>query len=219
MTRRVAAPRIRRVLSVVVGGLLLGGVLAACSSSGPSASDVPSTLGPKSTVPESNGFTCNDPKGDVIDSAKQTEPLTEPSGIDLITAEAHVDGDALAVSYTTAGPISLVPAPFFVMLQGDMSAPAYTFEIRAKQGSDGSWHLELTNFAPLATVGGQATPTGLSAPVTVTGNQLSYRVPLADIPAISTLQWNFGSGSTQADGSERIDDCTSLTSVATTTTG
>jgi hypothetical protein len=69
----------------------------------------------------------------------------------------------------------------------------------------------------LATAGGQAQTTGLSAPVTVSGNTLSYRVPLNTIPSIATLQWNFGSSSTQADGSVRIDDCTSLSSATTTT--
>lgn len=207
----------RRLLSTLLGVALLGGAAVGCSSDGPSASDVPSTLGPKSTVPESTGFTCDDPKGDVIDTSKQTEMLSEPAGIDLIKAEAHIEGDELAVSYTTAGPISMAPEPFFAMLQGDLSAPAYSFEIRAQLDASG-WRLVLTDFAPLANVGGQATSTGLSAPVTVTGNTLSYRVPLANIPSIATLQWNFGSSSTQADGSVRIDDCTSLTSGTTTTT-
>ena len=142
--------------------------------------------------------------------------LSEPAGIDLVKAEAHIEGDELAVSFTTVGPISLAPEPFFTMLAGDLSAPAYSFEIRA-QLDDTGWRLVLTDFAPLANVGGQATSTGLSAPVTVTGNTLTYRVPLNTIPAISTLQWNFGSSSTQADKSVRIDDCTSLTSGTTTT--
>src|SRR5512144_2011908 len=114
----------RRLLSTLLGVALLGGAAVGCSSSGSSASDVPSTLGPKSTVPESNGFTCDDPTKDVIDAAKQTEMLSEPAGIDLVKAEAHVEGDELAVSFTTAGPISLAPEPFFTMLAGDLSAPA-----------------------------------------------------------------------------------------------
>jgi len=206
----------RRLLTALLGLALVGGVLAGCSSSGPDAS-VPSTVGAQSTLPESNGFTCDDPKGDVIDAAKQTELLSEPAGIDLVQVDAHVDGDALAVTFTTAGPISLAPEPFFDLLQGAMSAPAYSWEIRAEQNSQGDWALELTNFAPLASAGGTAASTGLSAPVTVTGNQLSYRVPLNTIPAIATLQWNFGSSSTQADKSVRIDDCTSLSSATTTT--
>ncbi|MGZ4716910.1 MAG: hypothetical protein ACXWCB_09470 [Acidimicrobiales bacterium] len=208
----------RRLLTALVGAALLGGVVAGCSSSGPSAGDVPSTVGPQSTVPESSGFTCNDPTGDVVDAARQTEMLEDPSGIDLVTAEAHVDGDALAVSFTTAGPISLAPDPFFDLLQGSLDSPAYSFELRAEPGPGDTWKLGLTDFSPLATAGGQAVTTGLSAPVTVTGNQLSYRVPLTTIPKISTMQWNFGSSSTQADKSVRIDDCTSLTSSSTGTT-
>ena len=208
----------RRLRSTLVGVALLGVVIAgcSCSSSGPDSS-VPSTLGSGNTLPESNGFTCDDPKGDVIDAAKQTELLSEPAGIDLVKVDAHVDGDALAVTFTTAGPISLAPEPFFDLLQGAMSAPAYSWEIRAEQRPSGEWVLGLTDFSPLATAGGTATSTGLSAPVTVTGNTLSYRVPLDTIPAIATLQWNFGSSSTQADKSVRIDDCTSLSSATTTT--
>ncbi len=210
----------RRLRSTLASVAVLAAIMTgcSCSSSGPDSS-TPSTVGPGNTLPESTGFTCDDPKGDVIDAAKQTELLTEPAGIDLVKAEAHVDGDALAVTFTTAGPISLAPEPFFDLLQGAMSAPAYSWEIRAEQHAGGQWVLELTNFAPLASPGGQATTTGLSAQVTVSGNTLSYRVPLNTIPAIATLQWNFGSSSTQADGSVRIDDCTSLSSATTTTAG
>jgi hypothetical protein len=198
--------------------LVLAGVLTGCSSSsdGDGASDVPNTLD-QSTVPESQGFTCPDPTGDVVDAAAQTVLLDEPAGIDLVQAEAHIDGDVLAVSFQTVGPVNLAPEPFFDLLQGDLSSPSVTWELKARPDADGNWVLGLTDFQPLATAGGQTAERVLSTPVTVSGNTVSYRVPLTDIPRIQTVQWSFGSSSTQANQSVRIDDCTSLTASSTTT--
>ena len=94
----------------------LAGLVAACLPRGPVGlqrqlrrrSDIPSTIGPQSSLPESKGFRCDDPKGDIgVGRARASAPLTEPAGIDMVVAEAKVDGDALAVTYTMAGPISL----------------------------------------------------------------------------------------------------------------
>ena len=102
--------------------------------------------------------------------------MTEPAGIDIVTAEAKVDGDVLAVTYTMNGPISLVPEPFFNLLQGDMSAPQYTFELRTEPTSNGDWGLTLITFDTGTDVRKQ-----LTTPVTVTGN--TAQLPGADEPA------------------------------------
>ncbi len=65
--------------------------------------------------------------------------------------------------------------------------------------------------------GGNEAKTDLAAPVTVQGNTLSYQVPLNQIPAVVSLQWQFGTSSVQPNGSVPYDDCSSFT--ATTTTG
>jgi hypothetical protein len=208
----------RALVGVPLALLLV--VLAACSSSKSNGESVPSTVGPQSTIPESNGFTCHDPVGDISKTVNPSVAgtLTEPAGIDLVLAEAHVDGQELAVSYTTNGPISMVPDPFFTMIQGDMGAPQYTFELRTELASDG-WHVTLITFP----AGSQEQHTPLSVPVTATGNTLTYRVPLTDIPRIATLQWNFGATSTAQDQSVVFDDCQSVTAPpedgSTATTG
>ena len=90
--------------------------------------------------------------------------------------------------------------------------------LRTQPASDGAFHLTLITFPA-----GAQQSTQLSAPVTVTGNTLSYRVPLTDLPRIATLQWSFGVTSTQQDQSVLFDDCQSVTAPpedgSTATTG
>jgi hypothetical protein len=201
----------KAALAVVVLALLAA---CSCSSSGgDDAGNVPSTIGSDDTFPESKGLLCTDPTGDISTDPKAVGTMTEPAGIDIVTAEAKVDGDVLAVTYTMNGPISLVPEPFFNLLQGDMSAPQYTFELRTEPAANGNWGLTLITFDT-----GTDARKQLTTPVTVTGNTLSYRVPLSQIPKIATLLWTFGVTATMPDGSVPFDDCSSLTGNASTTT-
>jgi len=199
---------------VVAAGLTIA---VGCSTGTKDEATVPSTIGPSSNLPESNGFTCDDPTGDIGSDLKGVGTGREPAGIDIVTAEAHVDGDALAVTYTMAGPIMAVPSPFFVMLQGDVSAAQYSFDLRTEPtGPNGAWVLKVGT-TPAS--GGIETFAALSTPVSVEGNVLRYRVPLTDIPTIATLQWSFGATSTAADQSVLFDDCSSLPSPDAPTTG
>jgi hypothetical protein len=119
------------------------------------------------------------------------------------------------VTYTTAGPIATVPKPFFELLQGDASAPQVSFDLRTEPaGAAGAWALSL---GTTPSGGGTETFKPLPAPVTVDGNKLMYSVPLASIPPIATLQWSFGSTSTQANGSVLFDDCSSIPGPTTAT--
>jgi len=197
--------RTRLVLVVaVVGGLAL---LAGCSSK--KAAPVPSTIGPGSSLPESSGYTCIDPAGDIGSQVEGQGSLSSPAGIDLTKAEAHVQGPDLVVTYTTVGPIASAPSPFFVLLQGDASAPQVSFDLRTEpSGPSGAWVLSLGT----TPAGGIEKFQPLPTPVTVTGNTLTYSVPLSSIPPIATLQWSFGATSTQPDGSVLFDDCSSIPS-------
>ena len=128
-----------------------------------------------------------------------------------------VKDDALAVSFTTNGPIAEVSQPLFDVQQGDPSvAPELSFELRAQPvtatNPAGAWNVVLHTFK-----GGNEAKTDLGVPVTVAGNTLSYQVPLNQIPSVVSLQWQFGTSSVQADSSVPYDDCSSFT--ATTTTG
>jgi hypothetical protein len=206
-------PSLIRAALVVTGALVL-----AVGCSGGSKDDeagVPSTLGPSSNLPESSGFTCTDPIGDIGSDLSGAGTKSEPAGIDIVTAEAHVDGDVLAVTYTMAGPIMDAPSPFFVMLQGDISAAQYSFDLRTEpSGPNGTWVLKVGT-TPAG--GGVETFATLSTPVRADGAVLRYRVPLSDIPRIATLQWSFGATSTAADNSVLFDDCSSVSAATQST--
>ena len=205
-----------RLAAWVAGGLLVTAVVAGCSSGSDSEADTPSTLGPQSTVPESSGYRCVDPKGDIGSAVKGVGTLSEPAGIDILVAEAKVDGDSLVVTYKMAGDVSSPPSPFVSMLQGDVSAPAFSFELRAEPIADSTpgdpWGLTLVTFKDAEK------RTGLSTAVSASGDTITYRVPLASIPPIATLQWTFGSSSTAANNSVVFDDCNSFTNPDTSVT-
>lgn len=203
------------VRSVVGTGLALGLVLVAGCRTSHDAAPVPSTVGPQSTLAESNGYSCTDPTGDIGSQVQGVGTLSEPAGIDLVTAEAHVDGLNLNVKYTTVGPIESAPKPFFVMFQGDASAPTVSFDLRTEPtGANGAWALSVgTTPASGGVERFQPLPTG----VVVDGNTLRYSVPLTSIPPIATLQWSFGSTSTQANDSVLFDDCSSIPSLTEAT--
>jgi hypothetical protein len=210
-------PMTRRGLVGLVGlvsALVLVG--AACSPTNRSTSSS-STVGKQTTLAQTKGYTCHDPAGDISLDTSATGKLTQPAGIDLVEASALVKDDTLAVSFTTNGPIAEVTQPLFDVQQGDPSvAPELSFELRAQPvtatNPAGAWNVVLHTFK-----GGNEVKTDLGVPVTVTGNTLTYQVPLNQIPAVVSLQWQFGTSSVQADGSVPYDDCSSFT--ATTTTG
>ncbi len=190
---------------LVVGASLVVACGGGKAESGTSADTAPSMA----EVPEATGFICDDPTGDIGSDVKAVGTLSSPAGIDIVTAEAHVDSDVLAVTYTMVGPIAEAPSPFFAMLQGDFSAPDKSFELRTEPtGANGPWVLSV-GINPAA--GGVEQFTALATPVHVEANVLSYRVPLSDIPTISTLQWSFGASSIVAQGQVLFDDCSSLT--------
>ncbi|HEY5155731.1 MAG TPA: hypothetical protein VIJ47_13405, partial [Acidimicrobiales bacterium] len=165
---------------------------------------------------EATGFRCEDPKGDLGSAIKGVGTGTEPAGIDMVVAEAKVDGGALVVTYEMVGDPRLAPSPFVDLMQGDITAPDFSFELRAApiEGTTpgAPWGLTLITFK------GSEQRRALSTAVTVSGNTVTYRVPLADIPRIATLQWTFGASSTAENGTVTFDDCNSLTAAGTNTT-
>lgn len=207
---------VRRATLPLVATVILA-VAAACSPSTSTGSSG-STIGPQTTIQQSRGYTCIDPRGDISIDTKATGTRRTPAGIDLLRASANIEGSTLVVHFLTAGPIAQVRQPLFDMEQGDVSsAPDQSFELRAQpignQGATGTWGLSLHTFRA-----GNETKTDLSTPVTVSGDSVSYAVPLSQIPAIATLQWQFGSASEQADGTVPFDDCSSFSAATSTTT-
>jgi hypothetical protein len=193
------------------------GVLAACSPS-QSSSSAGDTIGSQTTIGPSRGYTCVDPRGDISLDTKSTGKLREPAGIDILRASANVEGSTLVIHFLVAGPIDQVRQPLFDMEQGDVSAaPDQSFELRAvpagSQGAAGPWSLTLHTFKA-----GNEAKTDLPTVVRVSGSTLTYAVPLDQIPAIATLQWQFGAASEQANGSVPFDDCSSFSATSTTPT-
>jgi hypothetical protein len=192
-------------------------LVVACSPS-TSTHTTGSTIGPQTTIGPSRGYTCVDPRGDISLDTKGIGKLTKPAGIDILRASANIEGPTLVVHFLTAGPIAQVRQPLFDMEQGDISAaPEQSFELRAEpidpKKPAGDWGLTLHTFRT-----GNEVKTDLPTRVSVSGSTLTYAVALSQIPAIATLQWQFGSASEQANGSVPFDDCSSFSASTSTTT-
>jgi hypothetical protein len=173
------------------------GTLVGCSDdTGDATTETTVTL-----VPNSTGDACSDPVGDLdlpVGVAADTPGLP---GVDLTEASAKVDGDQLAISITTAGPIDQAPAATYVVAQGDPLG-ALSFELRMVHGSDG-WSSTLVTWS-------QGKEVRESVPVTpvVAGSTLTASIPTSTLPAVA-LAMQFGSTAT-VNGAIVVDDCSSL---------
>jgi hypothetical protein len=207
-------------LVAVLAAALAATALSACSAS--TSSSTASTLGPQTTVSNTHGYTCVDPKGDIsLDPKSSAGKLTSPAGIDILTASAHQVGSNLEVQLVTAAPITTAPGPLFDIELGDISvAPDQSFELRARPANAdkpaGEWVVELHTFK-----NGSESTTDLTTAVHFVGNTMSYSVPLSQLPPIVTLQWQFGTSASFANGTTPFDDCNSFSAApsGSTTTG
>jgi hypothetical protein len=204
--------------ALVVSSAMAAVVLTGCDRGGsPDAT-------PVATNPPNTGATCDDPTGDLSRAAgERGGSLKEPAGIDLTHAQARVTDNALQVSFATAGPIASAPNPELRLGQGQ-PGQVDSFELVATPPSPGPgpWELRLVTFRPDGRGGvAEAPRTVLSVPVTVSGNTLSYEVPLHDLPAIASYVWLFGSSSTADPEAETddtiIDDCDNYAGSGSTT--
>jgi hypothetical protein len=182
----------------------LTGAVVACSSDEPT-DETDST---QPTLPQSDGDQCEDPIGDLTSDAQSPGVGSEPAGVDITSAKATVREDELAVSITTAGPIDQAPGTTFAVAQGTPYT-SVAFEIRATAGDGDEWDVEIITW--------DDAEKRTSVPIrpTVTGNTLSFEVPLEALPTIG-LYLQFG-GSAAVEGVGRVfDDCSSLTTATTT---
>ncbi len=181
--------------------LVVLGVTAGCSGDGTDeGAPVNSTT---TLLPSSTGDRCDDPTGDLDVPAgvpAEAQPLL--AGVDLVSGDATVDGDVLAVRFETAGPVATVPTPTFVVAQGDPLQP-FSFEIRLTRELD-AWDVTLITW-PDAREKRQA----LSTPVSADGTTVAVDVPLDALPPIA-LSLQFGAASEVSPGVFVIDDCSSL---------
>jgi hypothetical protein len=218
-----------RRLGAVLACVTIVATAAACSPSHSSATPT-ATLGSQPTLPRTRGYTCHDPKGDIAVKTNAVGNLSQPAGVDILLASALVEGNDLVVHFTQAGPIAPLNGPLFDVEQGDISAnPDLSFELRAEP--DNNTNADTSNTAPEPTAGasrwsvtlysyqqGNQRTTDLSVPVTVSGNTLNYSVPLSKLPAIVSLQWQFGVAAYPGGINVPFDDCSSFSASTTTST-
>jgi len=184
-------------------------IAGACGSPAKSGPEVAATSAP---VLSGSGDSCTDPVGDLdVTAAVAPATLAALAGVDLTATAATVNGDNLDVSFTSAGPINLVPGATFVVAQGEPLQPL-SFELRATNDPSG-WTVLLVTWPQ------NEKRTPLAITPEVEGNRVSYSVPLSQLPPIGrALQ--FGSTVTLPDGNVVIDDCSSLDqAVGSATTG
>lgn len=161
--------------------------------------------------PATAGADCTDPRGDISDLASQvTGTLAEPSGIDLVSVTAEVSETDLTVTYTTAGPVTAVAKPEFLLSQG-VSGQEPSFELRAKPTVPGGpWTLNLITWTKSGGGLVEAAPKPIATVVSVDGEVVTYTVALTDLPRIATLIWQFGTSAELPSGEFVLDDCNNM---------
>jgi hypothetical protein len=189
--------RARRLLVGPVVGLVVLALVAGCSSD-EGGTDTTAPLG---TVPSSTGDSCTDPAGDLDLPVGVTADTPGLAGVDLVAAEAVVDGDRLDITFTTAGPVDEAPAATYVVAQGDPLG-SLSFELRMVRGA-GGWDTTLITWP-----GGVEERRALALTPTVVGDELRISLPLEGLPPVA-LVLQFGASADVGDAIA-IDDCSSL---------
>lgn len=159
------------------------------------------------TVPGSQGGSCADQVGDISTLAATQGAASDPPAADLVRAAAAVEGTDLAVEMQTNGQIDTLTDPLFIVAQGE-AGRSISFELRADRNAQGAWQLTLVSFPANEP---RERRTVLAAPVTVTGDTISFRVPLADLPLnqVSTFL-QFGVSAELEGTGTVIDECSTL---------
>jgi len=179
---------------------------------GCSSGEESGTSGNQPTVPPADGDACQDPVGDLSSDAKAAGVGADPAGVDLTSASAvRNDDDTLDVTFTTAGPVTDAPGTIFVIAQG-APATALAFEIRAVAKEGGTWDVNAITWNP------NETSTSVPVRPTISGNELSFTVPLETLPPLA-LYMQFGTSTPVEGVGTVIDDCSSLTTAPTVSTG
>lgn len=191
-------------LALALTVLAFAASLVACSSDEPSSEPEPT----QPTMPQSEGDQCADPVGDLTSDARTPGVGTEPAGVDITAAAGEVQDDQLAISITTAGPIDTTPGTTYAVAQGTPFT-SFAFEVRATATAGDNWDVEIITWDE------DEKRTSVPIRPTVSGNTLSFAVPLDALPTIG-LYLQFGA-SAELQGVGRVfDDCSSLSTTGTT---
>lgn len=196
-------PALALALAVVVTAPV---IVSACSDDEDS---IPATP-PVTAATTSTGDECLDPTGDLGEDVQTQGTLTEPAGVDLVSASAELTDRGLEVRFETAGPVALAPRPEFFVFQGPPALPQ-SFEVQASRQDDGSWAVALVTYA----AGPSTRP--LTVPVRAEGQVVAFTIPPGDVPPVGTVYWAFGARSADDAGVTVLDDCDPLAAASTTT--
>jgi hypothetical protein len=191
---------------VWVGAVMACLLVVACSDD-----DDPTTTPPPSqTFPSSTGDECADPVGD-LSLRSEPEPLSEPSGVDIVESVAELVGDDLEVTFTTVGSIASAPSPTFVVGQGVPFEP-FSFEVRAvRDDATDNWAVTVFTW-PQA-----EQRRAIAVQPVVTDNTIVFSVPAAELPPLANSLTFGASSRLPGDAGIVIDDCSSLSQTTTTT--
>jgi hypothetical protein len=180
-----------RLGSIALSALVLGASMGSCSSSS-SDSSSPVNSDPVAPVLDVD---CVDPAGDV-----------SVGSIDVTTASVHPDGDILELRFDTLADIEGANDPIFSVSHGDPATNAGSaFELRTEKNISGAFGLQLITF-PTQAQGQEVRKTVTSATVSVSGTSVVVRVPMSDLPKITTRVWLFGA-SAGGDEGRTADVC------------
>jgi hypothetical protein len=174
--------------------VLAGSLLSACSDDGEPAS---STSTAATTVGDNE---CDDPIGDVYLTTDATAaPTGRAPGIDLVHAEALLDGDELKIRFETAEPASSVEFPELIVFGGAAEDPN-RFEIRAV-GSPEGWVVRRVTF-----VDGPPVDAAMQATVEAHGAVVTFTVRAGLLPVSEFVAFSFASTGNE-DSDALNDEC------------
>jgi hypothetical protein len=117
------------------------------------------------TLPRGRG-SCDDDPGDILSNTADG-PINVASPRASTCAAAKVDGDKLAIEFTTAGPVESLDDPTFFVEHGSGASTDASFELRIQPMTAAparTWGTLLVTFK----AGNQQPSSRLAAPVTVT---------------------------------------------------
>lgn len=151
---------------------------------------------------------CDDDPGDILSTPPTGRSTSGRPRASTRRLSAKVDGDKLAIEFTTAGPVESLDDPTFFVEHGSGASTDASFELRIQPMTAAparTWGTLLVTFK----AGNQQPSSRLAAPVTVTDTGVRVDVPSKDLPPIVALVWSFGVSN--GEGPDALsDDCSTV---------
>ena len=188
----------------------MGALVALVALGGCSGDDEPEEAAPATVsirIPDEVDEVCEDPVGDVADDELVVGDLTEPAGIDLERAEAHVDPERVELTWTVVGDPAATEGARYTVTQGNPGDPtSWTVSVEA---AEGGWDVVLFTSEPVDDPRGivltREVPSPLDAepevvPTEGGGATVTLSLPRAALPPPATVAWLFGASAAPVGG-------------------